>query len=67
MAREALQDESLPFELVTHPERKRIPDSTEATLKSSGLVPSAVVNFVCSTASDASLKQTLQHAARPFE
>lgn len=66
MAREALHDESLPFELVTHPDRKPIPDSAEETLKTARLVPTAVVNFVCPAKPDAPLKQAVQQAVTPF-
>lgn len=66
MAREALVDESLPFQLVTHPDRKPLQDSGDITLKASGLVPTAIVNFVCPTNPNAALKPVILHMARRF-
>lgn len=66
MVRETLCDETHSFELVTHPDRKKVPDSTTETLKTCGLVPTAIVNFVSGDAEKAEIKAPLRAAARPF-
>jgi hypothetical protein len=67
MARESLLDETISFQLVTHPERTLIEDSPEVTLKDKGLVPTAIVNFSCPSHPHAALKPFFRNEARPFE